>query len=638
MPWRHAGPTRAGRKWYVVKPPEQAAGDAQDWTLLRSPFALSGRDLAKSTGKWQGHDGGPTDLIDTVQHEQITPEVIAKLENAVSADSATHIGFHHESSKDNSQATASWTAPRCSIDAAQDSEPSSSYSTHPATNQSILHHEQQQSDVETFRTHSGFPTAEPHASTSGTDCHGHTGKAQTAAVQQTANVGSLPGNHQTSMKSQNKGTEAEPAPESIPASILVISAVSACLTCASCIFNTLLPVYMVTELKMSMRSMGLFEGVLEAFSYIVRMFSGVISDRMTSRKAAITLGFAMGAAAKFGMSFSASVPSLFMNKAVDRLANGVQAAPRDALIGDLAPASARSACFGLAQSLRKWGSAIGAMLAFMLMKASDNNYRLVFLLASFISLGACAAFVFLVPSHPVARDQEPAAGTCREPATNWYQRMQRRADDIATGVRSMSPDFYRMLGVIALYGLGHVNESLLEARAIEVGFGKAEATLVVATLCMVVFLCAYPLGRLADKHGLRAMFATGMTALVLGHLTLLTSAVFPHAVFVSCLFLGVHCAVFQGPLLSLVVGLSPPHLRGTAFGVYYTVMALVAVAGNTTMGTVWHMFSALHAFALCGSFTAVSLLALPWLLPEHVGAAPGCQGSLHGKSTTVVAA
>lgn len=60
----------------------------------------------------------------------------------------------------------------------------------------------------------------------------------------------------------------------IPQPILVISLVSAALTMSSCVFNTLLPIYMVTELKMNMRSMGAFEGVMEGFSYIVRMFSG----------------------------------------------------------------------------------------------------------------------------------------------------------------------------------------------------------------------------------------------------------------------------------------------------------------------------------------------------------------------------
>lgn len=64
--------------------------------------------------------------------------------------------------------------------------------------------------------------------------------------------------------------------------------------------------------------------MLEAFSYVVRMFSGVISDKMTSRKAAITAGFAMGAAAKFGMSGATTTVSLFVTKAIDRLGNGVQ--------------------------------------------------------------------------------------------------------------------------------------------------------------------------------------------------------------------------------------------------------------------------------------------------------------------------
>ena len=71
----------------------------------------------------------------------------------------------------------------------------------------------------------------------------------------------------------------------IPQPILIISLVSATLTMASCVFNTLLPIYMVTELKMNMRSMGAFEGLMEGFSYIVRMFSGVEKGEMVQRKA-----------------------------------------------------------------------------------------------------------------------------------------------------------------------------------------------------------------------------------------------------------------------------------------------------------------------------------------------------------------
>ncbi len=154
---------------------------------------------------------------------------------------------------------------------------------------------------------------------------------------------------------ETDGVQGQDRVPGIPQPILVISLVSASLTMASCVFNTLMPIYMVTELKMTMRSMGVFEGMMEALSYVVRMFSGergthghglalglhglrqhrglffpagVVSDAMTSRKAAITAGFAMGAAAKFGLSGATEIGPLFAAKVLDKLGNGVQAAPR----------------------------------------------------------------------------------------------------------------------------------------------------------------------------------------------------------------------------------------------------------------------------------------------------------------------
>ncbi|GIL92503.1 hypothetical protein Vretimale_19328 [Volvox reticuliferus] len=414
----------------------------------------------------------------------------------------------------------------------------------------------------------------------------------------------------------------------IPGSIWILCFISAALTCASCVFNTALPIYMVSELKMSMRSMGMFEGLLEAFSYVVRMCSGVVSDRMTSRKAAITLGFAAGAAAKFGMASAGSVGLLFAGKAVDRLANGIQAAPRDALIGDLSPPGVRSGCFGLAQSLRKWGSAVGALGAFFLMKASNNNYQLIFYSAATVSLTACLAFVVFVPAHTRAAPQphEPVAvassngATAASTATASSSlapsgQLLTGARDFVRSVVSMGSDFYRMLGVISLYALGHINESLLEARAMEVGFGKAEATLVVAAIAAVTFLTAYPLGLLDDRYGAGTTLAVGIGGLIAGDLVLLLSGPHPLALFAACLFLGVHWAVIQGPLLSIVSGLAPPNLRGTAFGIFYTVMAFTAVAANTMYGSIWHTYGANAAFVTSAVLMSVVLAALPYMLP-----------------------
>eukprot|EP00798_Chlamydomonas_sp_ICE-L_P021254 gene21254-28171_t len=420
---------------------------------------------------------------------------------------------------------------------------------------------------------------------------------------------------QASVASTSGTSPTEPSNETnalgVPKSVLVISLVSAALTLSSCVFNTLLPIYMVSELKMSMQSMGMFEGLMEAFSYIVRMFSGVMSDMMSSRKSAITLGFAMGASAKFGMSGAVTVTQLFTAKAIDRLANGVQAAPRDALISDLAPAKSRSACFGFAQSMRKWGSAVGASMVFFLMKASGNNYQMIFMLAAGISALSCVAFVVLVPNHVRPQSDEEKARKA-ESKKGGFEFSQLMKD-----VVSMGSDFYRMLAVIACYTMCHINESMLEARAMEVGFGKAESSLVVAILALAIFLMAYPLGRLDDKFGPRTTFAVGVGALVMGNLTLLASATYPYAVFVSLFFLGAHWAIVQGPMLAIVAGFAPAHMRGTAFGIFYSMMAVTAIGSNSMFGAVWTAYSAQHAFMLSGVMALALFIGLPHMLPKN---------------------
>jgi hypothetical protein len=115
-----------------------------------------------------------------------------------------------------------------------------------------------------------------------------------------------------------------------------------------------------------------------------------------------------------------------------------------------------------------------------------------------------------------------------------------------------------------------------------------------------------------------------MAALIAGDLVLLASGVWPPAVFAACLLWGVHWAVVQGPMLGVVVGLAPPHLKGTAFGVFYSVMALTAVVANTFYGHVWHAYGAHAAFALSAAVISATLaLALPRLLPARAPAGGG---------------
>jgi len=73
----------------------------------------------------------------------------------------------------------------------------------------------------------------------------------------------------------------------------------------------------------------------------------------------------------------------------------------------------------------------------------------------------------------------------------------------------------------------------------------------------------------------------------------------------------------NGPLLGIVAGNAPPHLRGTAFGIFYTVMAVIATSANSFFGWLWHTYGAPSAFGMSACLTTLTLIALPWLLPSN---------------------
>ncbi len=122
------------------------------------------------------------------------------------------------------------------------------------------------------------------------------------------------------------------------------------------------------------------------------------------------------------------------------------------MISDLAPEASRSSCFGFAQSMRKWGSAVGAVMVYFLMKASNNDYKLIFTMAATVSLASCLAFVVLVPSH-VRPVQQGVGKDQKKRLLEGFSLAQ-----FALDVASMGGEFYRMLLLVGLYCSTHINE------------------------------------------------------------------------------------------------------------------------------------------------------------------------------------
>lgn len=81
----------------------------------------------------------------------------------------------------------------------------------------------------------------------------------------------------------------------LPAGIWILGFVSMFMDISSEMIHSLLPVYLVSVLGISVTTVGVIEGIAEATAAITKVFSGAISDHLGSRKSLAALGYGLAA-------------------------------------------------------------------------------------------------------------------------------------------------------------------------------------------------------------------------------------------------------------------------------------------------------------------------------------------------------
>jgi sugar phosphate permease len=158
--------------------------------------------------------------------------------------------------------------------------------------------------------------------------------------------------------------------------------------------HSLLPLFMVGTLGLSVFTVGVIEGLAEATALVVKVFSGALSDYWGKRKGITLFGYALGALTKPLFAVASGAGLVIAARLIDRVAKGIRGAPRDALIADIVPPEVRGAAFGLRQSLDTVGAFAGPLLAVGLMLLWANDYRAVFWVAVIPGFMAVALLLF----------------------------------------------------------------------------------------------------------------------------------------------------------------------------------------------------------------------------------------------------
>jgi MFS family permease len=381
----------------------------------------------------------------------------------------------------------------------------------------------------------------------------------------------------------------------LPAAIWALGFVSLLMDISSEMIHSLLPVFMVTVLGTSMWAVGLIEGFAEATALIVKVFSGVLSDYWGKRKPLAVLGYGLGAASKPLFALATTTGMVLAARLIDRVGKGLRGAPRDALVADLAPPGMRGAAFGLRQSLDTVGAFVGPLVAMGLMLLWANDFRAIFWVAMVPGFMAVALLLFGV------KEPERAQQAIGAPRVNPISK---------ASLRRLSAPYWRVVAIGAVFTLARFSEAFLLLRAMQVGLPVAYTPLVLIGMNLVYALGAYPFGKLSDAVSHTTLLAWGLVVLIAADVVLASSS---HLTWIGAgiALWGLHMAMTQGLLATMVANTAPPDRRGTAFGFFNLMSGLAMLLASTVAGVLWDQLGAPATFAAGAAFS-LAALALLW--------------------------
>jgi len=349
---------------------------------------------------------------------------------------------------------------------------------------------------------------------------------------------------------------------------------------------SLLPSFITGELKASKVSLGIIEGVSISSTFLIEVFSGISSDYFRARKPFMMVGSVLNIIIKPLFAFSYSTTWVFSIRLLDRLSKGIRSAPTVALIADLAPKNLQGSSYGLRQALYVMGAMVGSLSATILMKISNNNFRLVFL---FATLPAIFALIIL---WKIVR---PAPYNNKTKFSGW------RIKDI----KKFPLTYWKLLFVVSILMLARFSEAFICLHAQDVGWQVFMLPMVFFVMEFVHAFIAYPIGKLADHSNRHVLFFNGLLSLFLANIIFIYFSS-PMGALIGVFLTGLHMGMTQGLIATLIAASTPVELRGTAFGFYYLVSGIAILLGNFIAGSLAHIYGIYSVFVGANLFIALA--------------------------------
>ena len=383
----------------------------------------------------------------------------------------------------------------------------------------------------------------------------------------------------------------------IPQTVRRLGAVSFFNDLASEMVYPLLPALVSRGLGGGAIALGALDGIAEAVSSTVKLFSGYLSDRAGWRRPLVVGGYALAAAARPIIGIAGAVWQVIALRAADRVGKGARTPGRDAMIADVTRPETRGRAFGFHRAMDHAGAVAGPAVAWGMLSLMGLALEQVILWSVLPGILAVALVSVAVRTAP---DQTREAGSDNgEETENGPYRYQEEQSSV-TG----------LLFLVIGFAFARFPETLLILRLHDLGLPVALAPAIWAVLHILKTVASYPGGWLADRAGSLTTMAVGWVIYA-----------------VACLGLAGAPSTAAGVLWFLSFGLVAPATepaerkfvaasgsvasRGSKFGIYYSSVGLAALPGGLMFGVIYQSVGgAVALYASAAIALALSAIAV----------------------------
>jgi len=427
----------------------------------------------------------------------------------------------------------------------------------------------------------------------------------------------------------------------IPAVVIMLGLVSLFTDAASEMIYPLVPVF-VTALGSGALVLGVIEGVAETTAALIKLVSGIISDKIGKRKLLVLIGYTVSSLVRPLTGLVSSAWQIVAVRMFDRVGKGIRTAPRDALVASSVDESIRGKSFGFHRAMDHTGAVIGPVLAIITLLILFIGFgftdsllalRWTFILAIIPGMLAVLTVIFFVRESAPANDNSKL---------------------FKFSLKNFDRNFKTYLLIMILFTLGNssdafllfrVEESISKSgavidivnridplRAMISHFGDEAARTNVINILFLPLVWAFfhiikvifstPLGALSDRIGRKKVINIGWAiyAFVYVSFALLQFLPTEIQVFATFILFAVYALFYafsEGAEKAFVADLVRKDQRGSAYGMYNFAIGLGALPASLIFGFIYSYFDRVIpgfggavAFGFGGTLAIVSMILL----------------------------